>query len=278
MILLNMNFVFSYADEVKGAADIYKVRMIKLELCTGYDGVGKDFDDVASSDDFCNNPVVIGLNLDGVEVDIASVNAGAVAGAFGNAALLPLGETYTHVRVTLDRKMTIRTESAIDTNENSASDNCMTITTTDAMYENDEATDKYTHKPVVVEGGNSGTAEEMTMYLINGRQAGESTNTYIQCLDASCTDYQNTWNWTYPADASNLNSAVAMQTMRSTTATDNIALVYELSNPYTVSLIPPKIDLAFSTSAAVQAEEVSYGGSYFCRFAIEEPSVTITIQ
>ena len=85
-------------------------------------------------------------------------------------------------------------KKAIDTNENSASDNCMTITTTDAMYENDEATDKYTHKPVVVEGGNSGTAEEMTMYLINGRQAGESTNTYIQCLDASCTDYQNTWN------------------------------------------------------------------------------------
>ena len=34
MILLNMNFIFVNA-EVKGAADIYKIRMHKLELCTG---------------------------------------------------------------------------------------------------------------------------------------------------------------------------------------------------------------------------------------------------
>jgi hypothetical protein len=70
-----------------------------------------------------------------------------------------------------------------------------------------------------------------------------------------------------------------MQTMRSTVSTDQVALIYALSSPYTVSLISSNIDMAFITSQTIQSEEVSDDSSNkFCRLSIEEPTVTITIK
>ena len=272
------------AAEVKGDADVYKVLMHKVELCTGYT-VG-DFDDTSTSTTQCQNAVVIGESTAGVEVDIASVVEGATAGTFGNPALLPLGETYTHMRVHINRKMTIRTTEAIDTTESDDTDNCLTITTTDEMYGSEEdasrteAARKYTHKPAVAEGG---TRAEMTLYMTNGRQSDEgSGNDFKQCKNAACTNAEvDDAGWFYPAVASGgkLVSAVAMQTMRSTVSSDQVALIYPLSSPFTVSLIPPTIDMAFATKDSIVAEEVKKGaGTGFCRFSISEPKVTITIQ
>ena len=77
---------YSYAASGTGNAEVLKVTMKKIELCTGYQG--GDFANILT-DAFCNNPVVIGSG-DQV-VDIAGVNAGAAAASYGNPALLPLG-------------------------------------------------------------------------------------------------------------------------------------------------------------------------------------------
>ena len=70
-----------------------------------------------------------------------------------------------------------------------------------------------------------------------------------------------------------------MQTMRSTVSTDQVALIYALSSPYTVGLISPTIDMAFGTQDSIVAEEVTNNaGAGVCRFSIEEPKVTITIK
>ncbi|MDC3175146.1 hypothetical protein OA845_01335 [Candidatus Pelagibacter sp.] len=278
---LLINFISLNAAEVKGNADVYKVIMHKVELCTGH--TAGDFDNTSTSTTQCQNPVVIGESTAGVEVDIASVSSGAVAGAFGNPALLPLGETYTHMRVHINRKMKIRTAAAIDTTESDDTDNCLTVTTTDAMYgsgedaSRTEANRKYTHKPAVAEGG---TRAEMTLYMTNGQQAGDNQNTYKQCKDATCTNAEvDDAQWNYPANASSLVSAVAMQTMRSTVSTDQVALIYALASPFTVGLISPSVDMAFGTQNSVVAEEVADdSGNKFCRFSIEEPKVTITIK
>ena len=273
IFLLNINFIFVNAAEVKGAADIYKVKMHKLELCTGH--TTGDMDDVATSTTQCQGAVTIGSSAAGVEVDIASVDAGAIAGSFGDAMVLPLGETYTHVRVTLNRNMKLRTAAAINTTGGGSVDNCMTIATTDAMYVTDEATDKYTHKPVVAEGGNSGVSEEMSLYIYNGQQVGDNQNTFSLCQNASCGSVAAS-GWNYAAVASELTSALAMQTMRSSVTTDQLSLIYALESPYTVALISPQIDMSFSTSQGIMAkEEVS---NSFCSFAITEPTVTITIK
>ena len=275
---LILNFETVQAATATGNADVYKVTMRKIELCTGYTVV--DFDNVHTSD-ACHNAVVLGSG-DKV-VDIASVNAGSAAASYGDSALLPLGETYTHLRVTIDRKFTIKSESAIDTGGSDDTDNCSTIATADSQYQNDEATDKYTHKVSVAEGG---TNAEMNLYMTNGRQSDESTANYTQCFNANCSQRNATWNWNYAKDASELTSAIAMRTMRSSLTTDDVQLVYALSSPYTVALIPPTIDISFGTRNALGVQEVSNSegdgtpsaNDGMCSFYPEEPIVTITIK
>ena len=94
------------------------------------------------------------------------------------------------------------------------------------------------------------------------------------------------WSWNYAKDASELTSAIAMRTMRSSLTTDDIQLVYALSTPYTVSLIPPTIDISFGTRSALGVQEVSNSegdgtpsaNDGMCSFYPEEPIVTITIN
>ena len=261
-----------------GNTDVYKVIMRKVELCTGYTVV--DFDDVNTAA-ACHNAVVIGSG--DKEVDIASVSAGSAAATYGDPALLPLGETYTHMRVTIDRKFKIKSESALDTGGSDDTDNCVTIATADSQYQNDEATDKYTHKVAVAEGG---TNAEMNLYLTNGRQSDESTANYTQCLNASCSQRNATWNWNYAKDASELTSAIAMRTMRSSLSTDDVQFIYKLTSPYTVALIAPTIDISFGTRNALGVQEVSNSqgsgtptaNDGMCSFYPEEPIVTITIK
>lgn len=284
LIILSISFFISYyeiafAATAKGNADVYKVTMRKIELCTGYTVV--DFDNV-NTDDACQNAVVIGSG-DKV-VDIASVDAGAAAANYGDPALLPLGETYSHMRVTIDRKFTIKSETALDTGGTNDTDNCVTVATTDAHYGSgsSEAARKYTHKVAVDEGG---TNAEMNLYMTNGRQGDESGTNYTQCFNDDCSQ-SNSWSWDYAINASQLTSAIAMQTMRSSVDTDDVQLVYALSTPYTVTLIPPTIDISFGTRSALGVQEVSNSeGSGTpsandgkCSFYPEEPIVTITIK
>ena len=264
------------AATATGNADVYKVIMRKVELCTGYTVV--DFDDVGTAA-ACQNAVTIGSG--DKEVDIASVTAGSAAANYGDPALLPLGETYTHMRVTVDRKFIIRSESALDTGGTDDTDNCVTVATTDAQYENDEATDKYTHKVAIAEGG---TKAAMNLYITDGKQAGEAGNTYTQCETANCAKKDN-WSWNYANVASDLTSAIAMTTMRSSVTTDDIQFVYALSKPYTVTLNPPTIDISFGTRNALGVQEVCDNGDNcagqsdaHCSFYPEEPIVTITIK
>ena len=141
------------------------------------------------------------------------------------------------MRVTIDRKFVIRNDTAIAAGSNATA--CRTIATTSAMYGGaDESSRKYTHKPVVA---NNQTAADMNIYLVNDQ--------YTRCNVATCSgvggttaDQGITYNQgtgssrhqTQHADGSLLNDHV---------------MIYELTTPYTVSLIPPIIDISFGTSS-----------------------------
>ena len=218
--------------------------MKKVELCTGSTGV-----------DNCDNAVVIGSG-DKV-IDIAAVDAGAVAGSYGNAALLPLGVTYTHMRVTIDRGFLMKS-AAIDTGESGDTDDCKTIASTDAMFATDRATDKYTHVPVVAEGG---TNAEMNLYMPN--------DNYSRCLNTTCGSVNEDIDMTYGT-----LYATAQEQHAEGDSTDDHMLTYKLTTPYTVSLIPPTMDISFGTQEAAGAYEVNS----LCQLWAEEPVVTITMK
>ena len=243
-------FFFSvYAYAVTGAADVYKVTMRKVDLCTGSTGVSS-----------CDNAVVIGTG--DKEVDIASVDAGASAANYGEPALLPLGVTYTHMRVTIDRKFTIKNSTAIAAGENATA--CRTIATTTAMYGGTaEATRKYTHKPVVA---NNQTAAEMNIYLVNDQ--------YTRCNVAGCSGVGGKTDDQSISYAQGTGSSKHQSQHADGSTDDDHVMIYELTTPYTVALIAPQIDISFGTSAAVSAQEVNE----LCQIWAEEPIVTITIK
>ena len=291
LIINSLNFkpTYAYDNEAYGNASVLKITMRKVELCTGFQT--GDFDDILT-DAFCNNAVVIGTG-DQV-VDIASVGAGLAAASYGQPTLLPLGETYTHLRVTIDKKFTLKSDGTIDTGSSSNdTDFCATKTTTDAIYGGGagHAEKKYTHKTAISPGADANAvAEEMDLYWVNGRQTGESGNTFTHCYNNSCGQSAANWNWSYggvAADLSGLaNTHVAMSIPRASVSTDDIVLVYELANPYTVTMKPPSIDIAFSTQDGILAAEASnsrgsgtaVGGDGMCAFSIGKVFVKITIK
>ena len=243
-LLLVLFITSSNAATVKGAASVYKVTMKKVELCTGSTGVT-----------VCTGAVVIGEGAK--TVDIASVDAGAVAGSYGDAALLPLGETYTHMRVTIDRKFVIKTSSAIDTTGDA--DACVTQAATDTLYGDTEAARKFTHAITLA---NDGTAAEMNTYLQN--------DSYLICANATCSaTYAATNDYTSPTYATYMESHDA------DTDQEHV-MIYALTSPYTVALIPPTIDISFGTAEAIGATDPNSGSR--CMMIAFEPVCTITIK
>ena len=241
-LLLVLFVANSYA--AKGAATVYKVTMRKVELCTG-----------STSVDNCDGAVVLGSG--DKQIDIAAVDAGAVAGSYGNATLLPLGVTYTHMRVTIDRGFVVKS-AVIDTGSSGDTDDCKTIASTDAMYATDRATDKYTHVPVIAEGG---TNAEMNLYM--------PSDNYSRCLNATCGATNDDIDQTYGT----LYATYQEQHAEGDT-TDDHMLVYQLTSPYTVSLMSPTLDISFGTQEAAGAYEVNS----LCQMWAEEPVVTITLK
>jgi hypothetical protein len=306
IISFNTQLIFAADWEAKADAEVLKVTMRKVELCTGFQG--GDFDDVLT-DAFCNDPIVVGSGDQ--EVDIASVSAGLAAAAYGQPTLLPLGETFTHLRVTVDRKFRIKAKTTINTGSPSNDTKfCATKTTTDAMYGGGtgQAGKKYTHRVAIDSGTDANaTREEMDLYWVNGRgsldqdEEGNSTyndgsglgslgRTFSHCYGNSCGASHDNWNWTYGETAAS-NAGVPYTTIansipRFSTSTDDVVYVYELAEPYTVTMKPPSIDIAFSTKDGIMAYEASdsrgsrtaINNEGKCAFTIGNVFVKVTIK
>ena len=250
LILFSILFllVSKNAFAAKGKAAVYKVTMNQVKLCTGN-----------SSGTTCDGGVTIGSG--DKQIDIAAVDAGAVAGTYGDAALLPLGVTYTHMWIKISRKFILKSDDD-DQVLTDDGDVCRTTATADSHYATDEATDKYTHKRAQTEGTGVTTAEG-NYYLINhGTDGATICAGNISCGSTSTTTTGTT-----------CSSCVAMKTDLDSDD-DYHELIYSLENPYTVSLISPTITMSFGTSEALSASDV---GS-LCNIWAEEPVFTVSVK
>ncbi|MFL2878269.1 MAG: hypothetical protein ACJZ4R_01440 [Candidatus Pelagibacter sp.] len=236
----------SYSASALGAPTVYKVIMKKVELCTASTGVTS-----------CEGAIVIGETEK--TVDIASVDAGLAAATFGDPALLPLGETYTHMRVTIDRKMTIKADITVP----GVTAPCRTTTAlSDSAYPGGlSGTEKYDTTPVVADDG---TAAEADVYMKNDQME--------TCENAACSSTSDPNTVEYDQG---IGSSTHQSTHAEGDTSDDHILVYTLATPYTVALISPTIDISFGTQNAIKAAEV---GTDLCRFEPQEPKVTITIK
>ena len=237
----------SYSASATGAPTVYKVIMKKVELCTASTGVTS-----------CEGAVVIGETEK--TVDIASVDAGLAAATFGDPALLPLGETYTHMRVTIDRKMIIKADITVP----DVSKPCRTTAAlSGSAYPGGSLSDleKYDRTPVVADDG---TAAEADVYMKNDQME--------TCENAACSSTSDPNTVEYDQG---IGSSTHQSTHAEGDTSDDHILVYTLATPYTVALISPTVDISFGTQNAIKASEV---GTDLCMFEPQEPKVTITIK
>ena len=199
-------------------------------------------------------------------MDIASVDIGSVVSQYGNPATLPLGETYTHMKTTMDRTIIAQNNTAISLN--GGTHTCNTVAVTDDNYggtSGHEEDRKYTHVPVVA---NAGTAAPMEVRMMN------VAVTTCNKSDDNCANTSSFANWAeYGAQ-----DAGAKKAIHKSISGDNMLMIHALSSPFTVSLITPQITMAFSTKGVVAASNVTVGTDKYCRFDAREPEVTITIK
>jgi len=245
-IFIFIGLIVSAFSSATGPAAVYKVTMKKVELCTSSTSVTN-----------CTNSVTIGTG--NKVVDIASVGSGSVAASYGDPTLLPLGETYTHMRVTVDRKFIMKSGSVLDPAGDA--EGCVTRATSDTLYGATEAARKYTHNISHADDKAIGDAQEMNIYLVN--------DSYTQCENANCSSNSAATN-----DYSSPSKSLFQSTHDADTSDDHM-LVYQLTSPYTVALISPTIDISFGTSEALGAFTAANGQ---CAFNAGEPVVTITIK
>lgn len=250
IFLLPMLLFTNQAFAAKGKAAVYKITMTRAALCTG-NPTGSE----------CAGAVVLGDDTQ--VVDIAAVDAGTQAASYGDAALLPLGTTFTHFQVRMDRKFIVKTSSTASEHlKTDAGKVCQTIENADSMYDSDEATDKYTHIPAIDEGTGT-TLGEMNVYMMNA-----GTDSVEICTNTSCGSSSSS-DWDYDTNA----YATAQQ---ATALGDTYhEIIYTLTTPYTVTMIPPKITMAFGTAEALGAFNTT---GTLCRIQAQEPVFTINID
>ncbi len=200
----------------------YIVTIKKVELCT---------------DSSCSSSVVLGSGDQ--NFDIAGVNAGAEVGSYANTSGLPIGQTFTHVRVTISATLTVTA-----TGNDNGGNTCYTKTTPN------------TASGATTLGNTSGQgapAQSMSVVIPDttdggGGITGGPTN----------ADYA-TYNMV-KADGGDPQ------------------ITYPLTAPFTVGAEEPTITVKFDTKNAFVFVDTSGLGGSTCSFYPFPPVVTITIE
>ena len=215
------------ANPSTGDATEYIVEVQKVELC---------------EDSACSTSTTVGDTS--ASFNIASSSAGAEVGTFAKTTGLPLGTTFTHLRVTVSRTFTITGSVTTDNGD------CMTDGGTDAS-----ATQ-------LLVGKLTGSAVSTSMFLPNTGSYGATDGTRDGDVGSSNIDM----------DYSSPQFATSMTVSGSTAA-----MIYQLANPYTVKFKAPLIKVKFKTNDAVGAFRLD-AATDVCSMYPEEPLVSIDIQ
>ena len=219
--------------------------MTKLELCTSVPNTGP-------YDVTCNGAITVGTGS--LEFDVTSVAAGQAIATFASTKGLPIGTTFTHIKPTMLRKIQLQGSVSVSGSG----------FTTFTCHTDSSATlngaNKYNR---LLAGKTSGSPTLMTYYL--NTDSGEQTRsgvTYTSQNAANlmklCTnqDCSSTYSWTNYNKAlpTSTDSRFGLSIEDITNSDDDFSMIFALKEPYTVSEVAPKIDIAFGTKMSLNAD------------------------
>ncbi|MDC3131656.1 hypothetical protein OA492_01950 [Pelagibacteraceae bacterium] len=238
-ILITSFFIYSVLNTIladTGPASKYEITITKVELCTGYP-------DSNDNDVTCTGSVTVGEGS--LTVDIASVSPSAEIATFSDTSGLPIGKTFSHIKITLDKKYTITGYAQDDTD-------CWCRTESDSTFHSSYG--KYgSHRAGICEVDEAtamSNAEEQTMHVTY-------RGTVVQCLTPACTSdsITTTVNHSVEQDGVDMNLYGLAFDAGTTSSTKSVSVIYKLSSPYTVGIVIPKIALSFGLSTAINSYE-----------------------
>lgn len=242
----------AFADSGQGIATQYEITMLKFELCT-------DAPLTTEEDVTCTGAVVVGT---GSKIfDIASVSAGASVGSFVSSTGLPIGVTYKYAKPTFSK--TIKVTGSVSLINPTC--NCRT----DTLSTFDSAKGKY--KSSINGVCDSAAAEPQEIHM----QDLVADYTNVTCLNAACSSTSET-NYSRTPLAG-LNNYMFGKSMENTAVgSTSMSAIYILENPYTVTAVAPKIELAFGTQKALNGFSFTGSGAQ-CIVDVYYPKVRIKI-
>ena len=223
----------------------YILTMTKLELCTSVPNTGP-------YDVTCNGAITVGTGS--LEFDVTSVSAGQAIATFASTKGLPIGTTFTHIKPTMLRKIQLQGSVSVS----GSGFTTFTCHTDSAATLN--SANKYNR---LLAGKTSGSPTLMTYYL--NTDSGEQTQsgvTYTSQNAANlmkmCTnqDCSSTYSWTnYNKNLpTSTDSRFGLSIEDITNSDDDFSMIFALKEPYTVSEVAPKIDIAFGTKMSLNAD------------------------
>ena len=242
----------AFADSGQGIATQYEITMLKFELCT-------DAPLTTEEDVTCTGAVVVGT---GSKIfDIASVSAGASVGSFVSSTGLPIGVTYKYAKPTFSK--TIKVTGSVSLINPTC--NCRT----DTLSTFNSAKGKY--KSSINGVCDSAAAEPQEIHM----QDLVADYTNVTCLNAACSSTSET-NYSRTPLAG-LNNYMFGKSMENTAVgSTSMSAIYILENPYTVTAVAPKIELAFGTQKALNGFSFTGSGAQ-CIVDVYYPKVRIKI-
>ena len=250
----------SAAIAESGRADVYKVTMDRMQLCT---------------DATCTSPLLV---CSGEKtVDIASVTAGADIGSWCALSGLPMGKTYSHYRIRVSRTFTISGTVTGDGTDMANAATCMTQTGTG----NAATTTKWGF------GKATGTAGEQVQVIHDGDGSQvitrQDTNTGAGNTHSNSSGGPTgATSWCVGTDgdaAANAQCTAANTTGSTTWATlasaDHLQIIYPFSASWTVGPVTPTMTIKFNTALGLGAFHDAGG---LCNMYAESPTVTVTVN
>ena len=243
----------AFADSGQGIATQYEITMLKFELCT-------DAPLTTEEDVTCTGAVVVGT---GSKIfDIASVSAGASVGSFVSSTGLPIGVTYKYAKPTFSKTIKVTGSVSLTT----PTCNCRT----DTLSTFDSAKGKY--KSSINGVCDSAAAEPQEIHM----QDLVTDLSNVLCLNAACSVKSDISYSRTPL--ASLNNYMFGKSMENTTVgSTSMSAIYILENPYTVTAVAPKIELAFGTQKALNGLSFTNSGADLCTVDVYYPKVRIKI-
>ena len=253
IILIYFINTFSYADTLEYAnADEYSITIESVKLCQNAT--------INNEESFSVSGCVT-LGNSSLTVDITSAEINGTLGKYADTNTLQAGTTYRYFVPTINRNFSIKGSAVLDSQ----------VSGTFTCNTDENASRASNAKNITQIAGNvNGTATTTTTFSTS------TTSSGIICLNTACDNSQTglTFDNDIPDNSVLYGNAINVP---SDTA-EKMEMLYTIATPFTMSDIPPVINMSFGTKSAIQMESTRDAGSDSCRIAAYFPKFKVTVS